>query len=577
MKLLRLLGLAFALAASAAHGQAVIQSGPWAPGHAPQYSSTGSSQPIVQDSGAARGGAAGLGLSELLLTARGTGTPPYAGQGTGPYGAIHCEYDAPTTNAAGYHYLCFSPNAQGGGLMAYGAGGIAPALPFQIIINGVPLTIPSACTGCGTMSAQNANAVAITGGTITGVSITGATITGGSISGVTGIRPTNPGNLYVSTTGNDSNTCLSVPQACLTIQRAANLAKTYDLQGSDITINLGAGTFTKGLNLTGPMAGGGALKIIGAGGASGTTTIDPSTTCSTTPHAIEISYGMFLKLGSLKLTTSCAGGIDLVCFDHTICQIVDGDFNLGPADAAAGDLVDAFGHSSFEVAGAFGIKISGGANIGFLGSTQSSIFLGSTAVNTIVGNPAFGVFVDLIDGSGFDTGFGSSFSGTATGRRYALALNSWIDTEQNTTPIPGDTYGTLASGSFFYDNTGIVCVGGAIGCRNVTAPTGTGTGGTVTPNPSSGDYSGSVTVHAGVGAGATGVFRLAQSSFLGGNNGSGGFCSTSLANQASAWATGATTQSYYDFASTGTIVVTWFNAGAALSSGSNYVITYVCS
>ena len=115
---------------------AVLQGGPWTPGHVPMYVGQGTSQPIVQDSGPAGGGGIGVGLSELLLVARGTGTPPYAGQGSGPFGTNFCDYDAPTTNATGYHFLCFSANAQGGGLIAAGAGGTASPLPLQFNING---------------------------------------------------------------------------------------------------------------------------------------------------------------------------------------------------------------------------------------------------------------------------------------------------------------------------------------------------------------------------------------------------------------------------------------------------------
>lgn len=139
------LGLALA---SAAFGQAaILQGGAWTPGHVPQYGNSGNSQPIVIDGGGAGGGAAGVTLSELGITARGTGTPPYAGQGTGPSGTNICDYDAPTTNATGYHYLCFSANAQGGGLIAYGAGGVATALPFNFIFNGTTYAFPFAVGG----------------------------------------------------------------------------------------------------------------------------------------------------------------------------------------------------------------------------------------------------------------------------------------------------------------------------------------------------------------------------------------------------------------------------------------------
>lgn len=121
---------------------AVLQGGPSVPGHVPQYVFTGSSQAIAIDGGGAGGGAVGVNPAEIGVTARGTGTAPYAGQGTGPLGTNICDYDAPTNNATGYHFLCFSANAQGGGLIAYGAGGVATPLPLSFYVNGASYLFP---------------------------------------------------------------------------------------------------------------------------------------------------------------------------------------------------------------------------------------------------------------------------------------------------------------------------------------------------------------------------------------------------------------------------------------------------
>ena len=74
-----LLGLAL-LAFTAPQGawaqSTVVQGGSWTTGHAPAYNRTGGSQPIVIDSGPAGGNTTGQGISELNVTARGTGTAP---------------------------------------------------------------------------------------------------------------------------------------------------------------------------------------------------------------------------------------------------------------------------------------------------------------------------------------------------------------------------------------------------------------------------------------------------------------------------------------------------------------------
>lgn len=129
-----------------AWGQAILQGGPWTPGHAPQYVGQGSGQPIAQDSGPAGGGGVGVGLSELGITARGTGTPPYAGQGTGPLGTNVCDYDAPITNAGGYHFLCLSPNVGGNAVIAVGSGGGATPGAFIVNLNGVNYPFPGSAS-----------------------------------------------------------------------------------------------------------------------------------------------------------------------------------------------------------------------------------------------------------------------------------------------------------------------------------------------------------------------------------------------------------------------------------------------
>lgn len=135
--------VAFIAAAASAFAQStVLQGGAMTSGHIPMYVQGGGvgAQPVIQDSGPASGGPIGLGISEQLLTIRGAGNGPYANAGTGPLATNWCDYDAPITNAGGYHYLCLSPNAQGGGLLAYGAAGGASTLPFTINVNGQPFT-----------------------------------------------------------------------------------------------------------------------------------------------------------------------------------------------------------------------------------------------------------------------------------------------------------------------------------------------------------------------------------------------------------------------------------------------------
>jgi hypothetical protein len=164
---------------------ALLQGGPWTPGHAPMYGAGGNSQAIAVDSGPAKGGGIGVGLSELGITAQGTGAAPYAGQGTGPYGTNVCDYDAPITNATGYHFVCFSANAQGGALIAVGYGGVASALPLNINVNGIVYPFPGTAASPAHFSTLPACASGIEGTTApvtdSTTNVWGATITGSGV------------------------------------------------------------------------------------------------------------------------------------------------------------------------------------------------------------------------------------------------------------------------------------------------------------------------------------------------------------------------------------------------------------
>lgn len=143
-----LFALLMALIPSQGFGQAsVLQGGSWTAGRVPMYSTSGGgSQPVVQQSAPASGGAASI--NEFALIARGTGTAPFVGQGTGFLGANFCSYDGPTTGA--YHQFCISANATGGfGLMSYNAFGGASDQAFKFNLNGTTYDFPFVMPGTG--------------------------------------------------------------------------------------------------------------------------------------------------------------------------------------------------------------------------------------------------------------------------------------------------------------------------------------------------------------------------------------------------------------------------------------------
>ncbi len=185
-----LIAVAVVLPASAWAQGSVLQGGTFTAGRVPMYVGTGS-QAVVQDSGPASGGAVGVGLKELLITSRGTGTPPYASQGSGPLGTNFCMYDAPTTNATGYHYFCLDPNANGAGSIVYGAGGAASNLPLSFNVNGSAINASPGTYGSTTtvpVFTVDAN------GMITSITSVTVSPVGSGISSLTGdVTATGPG------------------------------------------------------------------------------------------------------------------------------------------------------------------------------------------------------------------------------------------------------------------------------------------------------------------------------------------------------------------------------------------------
>lgn len=193
--MIKILVLLAALWTGAAHAQSVQQSGTVTPGHAAQWVTNG----VVKDGGTAANGS----LTSLGVTQSGSGI---------------CQNSALTTSA-GYQQICLGVTTAGGGYLSVQNFGTAVAQGLTLNINGTPVTIPTggntlatvtlplvnnglvcgdgtlgllkncfvtvpisaggtgATTasgartnlGLGTLATQDASAVAITGGTITGM------------------------------------------------------------------------------------------------------------------------------------------------------------------------------------------------------------------------------------------------------------------------------------------------------------------------------------------------------------------------------------------------------------------------
>lgn len=390
-------------------------------------------------------------------------------------------------------------------------------------------------------------------------------------------RNYSPGDFYVAPGGSDSNNCLAVGTPCLTVQQAVNLAMAYDWQGGDVTIHLAAGTYPKGALIGGPLPGaasgsfvGNKLIILGAGAASTTISV---TDCSPTVHALNVGGGAYVGLGGVTLGTSCAGGSDLVVQQGSTVTLVDADVTFGAASDA---LIYVFDRSMFLGASNYKITLSGSATYAFKLSTHATVLLSAGATHVVSNTPTYSAFINAIDHSMWDPGINSTFSGAAVGARYSLLLNSVIDLETMLiSQIPGDQAGNLSNGSYITNNSGNLetCVGGAVGCRVTTAPTGIGAGASTNVVTGSGDGAGVVVMTAGTGAAANGVIHVATPSLVTGPGHLGGFCTASIYASGASWDTRATVFPLY---TAGDLTLNWDNNAVALTAAGAYGISYQC-
>jgi len=240
---------------------------------------------------------------------------------------------------------------------------------------------------------------------------------------------------YVRTDGSDSNTGLvdSAGGAFLTIQKAFDVIKTLDLNGNDITVDIGNGTYTGSIFIDTPFLGG-----------SVTLTGD-----TTTPSNVVISHSAYrsfhilnaaLSIEGFKLQNSAGGslgqGIELN--DGAIVTI-SGNMELGACTRFHFELTSG---SRLKVES--GYTVSGNATRHW--SLDAAYCVLSTVTITMTGTPAFTDFISCSSGSGAVI-YLLTKSGSATGRRYNAVLNGVINTfGGGATALFGDTSGATATG-----------------------------------------------------------------------------------------------------------------------------------
>lgn len=243
---------------------------------------------------------------------------------------------------------------------------------------------------------------------------------------------------YVRTDGNDSNDGLTNTSggAFATIQHAINtVCDDLDLSEASVTIQVGAGTYNENVTLRRYLASYGGARIT----LQGDTTTPSNVVISTSSgNCITASYLMACSwaIAGFKLVASSGSGIAVAWQSQVhIYEMEYGACSSRHIDVTYGAIVYLREDYTISGSAAYHIMVNGQAMVLALSSTV-----------TLTGTPAFTYFTYVTRGGQLYI-VNNTYSGSATGARYYVNLNSAIDTgASGATYLPGDTLGVTATG-----------------------------------------------------------------------------------------------------------------------------------
>ena len=249
---------------------------------------------------------------------------------------------------------------------------------------------------------------------------------------------------YVSTTGNDTTGNGTVGAPWATIQKAINwIYANVDSAGFKVTISVADGTYGPAA-VSGPLPGGGALYLVGNVANPQNCIISNSTNYTA---CLQVNLFAVVFFSGFKFVNSAANagyGVQAwqsgKAYQNGACQygtcngghIISQDAGSTVAVTANYSIV---GNAPFHYCSFYGALIAIG------GSTL-------TVTVTVSGTPAFSTtFANTFDNGVILCGSVSiTFSGSATGSRYAAFLGGIIDTAgSGATYFPGNAAGAVTS------------------------------------------------------------------------------------------------------------------------------------
>lgn len=251
-------------------------------------------------------------------------------------------------------------------------------------------------------------------------------------------------NLYVATTGSDSNNGLTSGTPFLTLQRAATIAQNnYDTQGNNIYVQVAAGTYGAGASVIGPLFGGGYLVWVG----------QPLSPQNVIVNLIAPGACFANTLGSIMEIDGFTLGAP---FGTPVLGDVQGDCieaSIGGLIYVANCIFGATQRAHMEVGMGAEIVINGNYMISgdaaFHWIAGQGTIVCSQFTVTLVGSRTFsGAFLWSDGGEVYAPG--SSFPGpTATGARWQINDGGVVSTNGGGTGyFPGNALGNTVPGTF---------------------------------------------------------------------------------------------------------------------------------
>lgn len=236
-------------------------------------------------------------------------------------------------------------------------------------------------------------------------------------------------NYYVRTDGSDSNNGLTntAGGAFLTIQKAIDAAYGLDVRTFNVTIHVADGTYTGANVVNGPLMGSGSLSVVGNTTTPANVVINPAGIC------FKAQNGGAVALSGMEIRGST--GLQALSTGTITCGAA---LRFG---AATLFQINATTNGSITLSSSY--SIVGGATC-HIAIDSGGIVFGTSLTVTLTGTPAFsGSFVNVSGGGSILTYYSNTFSGSATGTRYAVIYGGLININgAGTSYLPGNAAGT---------------------------------------------------------------------------------------------------------------------------------------